>query len=94
MTTTPLSPVIRAAQAAYLAQDCIARVHDLTSLETAGQALNHFNLVLAQTTPEDQLLTVQTYEDVPLLGALTRAFHAAGKEVCRINAAAVLAHVS
>lgn len=86
--------VIRAAQSAYMAQGFIERVHDLTSLETAGQALNNYALVLAQTPHADQLLTVQIYEDIPTLSGLTKAFHEAGKTLCRIASANALAHVS
>ena len=93
MTSQPPS-VIRAAQAAYMAQDCIARAHDLTSLETAGQALIHYSLVLAQTSPEDQQLTVRAYEDIPSMGVLSHAYTEAGKGLCRANSALALAQVS
>ena len=86
--------VIRAAQAAYLAQDCLGRVHDLTSLETAGQAINHYSQVLAQTSPLDQELTKEAYGDIPSLSLLLNAFKDAGANLCRIQFAVQLAHVS
>ena len=94
MMSSQPPPVIRAAQAAYLAQDCLDRVHDLTSLETAGQAINHYSQVLAQTSPLDQKLTKEVYGDIPSLSFLLQSFKDAGADLCRIQFSAGLAHVS
>jgi hypothetical protein len=82
------------AQAAYMAKNCIECIHDLTSLDTAGQALNNYSSVLAQHAPEDQKAALLAYEDLPSLSPLFQAFKDAGAVLCKRNSASALAHVS
>ena len=86
--------VTRIAQAIYIASDCIARVHDLTSLETACQAVSNVVLILAQTSPEEQQIARDRFEGLSTLGVLLVELKAASATLNHANFAGALAHVS
>lgn len=88
------STVNNLARAAFMAQDVIDRIHDLTSLETAGQAVVHFSQVLAQTSPEDQRLTKEAFPDIPTLFDLQHAHVVAAGRLNLASFAASWEHVS
>ena len=77
MTQEYTPAALRFAQSAYMAQECIKCVHDLTSLETAGQALLYFSGCMVEIAVEDQELARKWSNDVPLLDHLAKAFCAA-----------------
>lgn len=51
-------------QSAYLAQWAIERIHDLTSLETAADALKHHGRVLLEQSPEVHALICSVKDDL------------------------------
>lgn len=77
MTQEYTPAALRFAQAAYMAQECIKCVHDLTSLETAGQAFLYFSGCMVEIALEDQELARKWSNDVPLLDHLAKSFCAA-----------------
>ena len=86
--------VIRVQQAAFIASDCVERVHDLTSLETAGQATVNYVVILAQTSPEDQQTAKDAFQDIPTLGKVLHALKVASASLNQASFAGALAQVS
>lgn len=64
--------------AAFLAEGAMERIHDLTSLETASQALLHYEKVLLDAAPDIQIeARDQAFMDglaIPTVFALTSSY--------------------
>lgn len=71
--------------AAFTAEGAIERIHDLTSLETASQALLHYEKTLLDATPDVQLEArdvafIQSLA-IPTVYALTNAYLGAWRAI-------------
>ena len=87
-------PALNAVRMAYMAKDAIERIHDQTSLGTAGTAVATYLVMLTDISREDQRQAKAAYPDVPTLGSLLQDLQQAGKAVWATNFSGELAAVS